>query len=178
MIDIESLDTSPNCVILTIGAVTFNPKGTGVVDRLELRPTIDEQTEKFNRSISEGTLAWWSSQSPEAIEEAMGDQNRQSFKECMELLYKFCWNRRAVWSNGAGFDIVVMESAWRNLDMQIPWPYYTVRDTRTLYDIAGVSLRDKKYNTKTTHKAIEDAEHQALVVQDAYKKLIKSGLVT
>ena len=32
MIDIESLDTSPNCVILTIGAVSFNPKGMGVVE--------------------------------------------------------------------------------------------------------------------------------------------------
>jgi hypothetical protein len=58
----------------------------------------------------------------------------------------------------------------------IPWPHYTVRDTRTLYEIAGVRLKDKKYNTKTTHKAVEDAEHQALVVQDAYKKLMNYGL--
>ena len=40
MIDIESLDTTPNSVILTIGAVRFDPKGQGVVERLELRPTI------------------------------------------------------------------------------------------------------------------------------------------
>lgn len=178
MIDIESLDTSPNCVILTIGAVRFDPKGMGVVEKLELRPTIDEQTEKYNRVINEDTLRWWSEQSPEALEEALGDRGRISFRECMETLYKFCWNRRAVWSNGAGFDIVAMESAWRNLDMRIPWPYYTVRDTRTLYEIAGVSLKDAKYKTRTTHKAVEDAEHQAIVVQDAYKKLIKVGLVS
>lgn len=178
MIDIESLDTSPNCVILTIGAVRFDPKGMGVVEKLELRPTIDEQTEKYNRVINEDTLRWWSEQSPEALEEALGDRGRISFRECMETLYKFCWNRRAIWSNGAGFDIVAMESAWRNLDMRIPWPYYTVRDTRTLYEIAGVSLKDAKYKTRTTHKAVEDAEHQAIVVQDAYKKLIKVGLVS
>lgn len=177
MIDIESLDTSPNCVILTIGAVRFDPKGMGVVERLELRPTIDEQTEQFNRVINEDTLRWWSEQSPEALDEAMGDRDRLPFKDCMEALYKFCWNRRAVWSNGASFDIVAMESAWRNLGMRIPWPYYTVRDTRTLYEIAGVSLKDKKYGTSTTHKAVEDAEHQAIVVQDAYRKLIKAGLM-
>ena len=51
MIDIESLDTTPDCVILTIGAVRFDPKGIGVVEKLELRPTIDEQTEKYGRSI-------------------------------------------------------------------------------------------------------------------------------
>jgi hypothetical protein len=50
MIDMETLSTSPNCVILTIGAVRFDPRGEGVVERLELRPTIEEQTEEFNRS--------------------------------------------------------------------------------------------------------------------------------
>lgn len=178
MIDIESLDTSPNCVILTIGAVRFDPKGMGVVEKLELRPMIEEQTEKFNRVINEDTLRWWSNQSASAMDEAMGDWGRISFAECMEKLYKFCWNRRAVWSNGAGFDVVAMESAWRDLGQRIPWPYYSVRDTRTLYEIAGVSLKDKKYGSKTTHKAVEDAEHQAIVVQDAYRKLIKAGLVT
>jgi hypothetical protein len=177
MIDIESLDTSPNCVILTIGAVRFDPRGMGIVERLELRPTIDEQTEKYNRVINEDTLRWWGEQSPEALDEAMGDRDRVSFNDCMEALYKFCWNRRAVWSNGASFDIVAMESAWRNLGMRIPWPYYTVRDTRTLYEVAGVNLKDKKYGTSTTHKAVEDAEHQAIVVQDAYRNLIKAGLV-
>jgi len=180
MIDIESLDTSPECVILTIGAVRFDPRGSGVVEKLELRPTIEEQTEIYNRRINEDTLRWWSTQSPDAIEEAMGDRDRIPFAECMERLYKFCWNRRAVWSNGASFDIVAMESAWRQTSDKpnpIPWPYYTVRDTRTLYEIAGVSLKNSKHQSSTTHKAVEDAVHQALVVQDAYMKLMKAGLV-
>jgi len=169
MIDIESLDTSPYCVILTIGAVLFDPKGKGVVDKLELRPTIEEQTEKFNRVINDDTVRWWSEQSPEALEEAMSDRDRISFKEAMEKLYKFCWNHRAVWSNGAGFDIVAMETAFRQLDMPIPWPFYTVRDTRTLYEIANVKLKDNGHIT--SHRAVEDAERQAIVVQEAYRKL-------
>ena len=178
MIDIESLDTTPNCVILTIGAVRFDPKGSGVVERLELRPTVEDQTEIYNRSINEDTLRWWSEQSPEALEEAMGDNGRMPFKECMEILYKFCWNRRAVWSNGASFDCVVMEHAWRQTSDKpnpIPWPFWTVRDTRTLYEITGVSLKDGGHNT--SHKAVEDAERQAIVVQKAYTKLIKAELV-
>jgi hypothetical protein len=174
MIDMETLDTSPNCVILTIGAVRFDPKGNGVVERLELRPTIEEQTEKYDRIINEDTLRWWGEQSPEALEEAMGDGGRISFSESMEALYKFCWNRRCVWSNGASFDIVVAETAWRQLGMRIPWPFYTVRDTRTLYEVAGVSLKDGGHST--THKAVEDAERQAIVVQKAYHKLIKAGV--
>lgn len=171
----ETLDTAPSTVILTIGAVSFDPRGHGVIEKLELRPTIDEQTDKYNRTISDDTLRWWGEQSPEAIEEAMGDKNRISFQECMEKLHKFCWNRDAIWANGSIFDIVIAENAFKNLNMRAPWQFWSVRDCRTIYDIAGVSLKDPKYGTKTTHKAIEDAIHQALVVQDAYKKFIKAG---
>jgi hypothetical protein len=177
MIDIESLDTHPECVILTIGAVRFDPRGTGVVEKLELRPTIEDQTEIYGRRINDDTLRWWGEQSIEAQNEALGDQGRVSFAECMEQLYKFCWNRNAVWSNGAGFDCVVMESAWRQVSTKpnpIPWPFWTVRDTRTLYDIAGVKLKDGGHTT--SHKAVEDAERQAIVVQKAYAKLNAVGL--
>jgi len=174
MIDMETLNTAPDTVILTIGAVLFDPKGQGVVERLELRPTVDEQTDDYNRTISDDTLRWWSEQSPEAIEEAMGDRDRIPFKECMEKLYQFCWNRKAVWSHGAIFDINIAENAFRQLDMRIPWSFWNVRDTRTLYDVTGVSLKDGGH--VTTHKAVEDAERQAIVVQRAYMRLLKAGL--
>jgi hypothetical protein len=174
MIDMETLSTNPDCVILTIGAVRFNPKGDGVVERLELRPTIEEQTEQFNRHINPDTLRWWGEQSEDAINEAMGDQDRISFKDAMDQLYKFCWNRRAIWSNGAGFDIVVAENAFRQLEMANPWSFWTIRDTRTIYDLCNVSLKDGQHTT--SHKAVEDAEHQAIVVQKAYKKLIAAGI--
>lgn len=176
MVDLETLDTKPNCVILSIGAVRFNPMGMGIVEKLELKPTIEDQTEKYNRTINDETIEWWGKQNPQAIEEAFSDTGRLSLKECLEILYKFCWNHRAIWSNGAGFDIVALETGYRDVGVAIPWPYYTARDTRTLFDITGVSLRDKKYSTKTTHRAVEDAEHQVIVVQDAYRKLTKLGL--
>lgn len=173
MVDMETLDTSPYCVILTIGCVRFDPYGNGIAERLELRPTIEEQTEKYNRIINDDTLRWWGEQSLESQEEAMGDNNRISFSECLEKLYKFGWNRRAVWSNGAAFDVVVAETAFRQVFTDrpnpIPWPFYTVRDTRTLYELANVKLKDGGY--KTTHRAVEDAERQAIKVQEAYRKL-------
>jgi hypothetical protein len=174
MIDMETLDTAPTTVILTIGAVKFDPRGVGVVEKLELRPTIDEQTETYNRSISDDTLRWWGEQSSDAIEEAMGDRDRVNYRECMDRLYKFCWNADKVWSNGSGFDVVVAENAFRELDMKIPWPFWTIRDCRTIYDLAGVSLKDGGH--VTTHKAVEDAERQAIVVQKAYQKLIQAGM--
>jgi hypothetical protein len=175
MIDMETLDTAPSTVILTIGAVIFDPKGMGVIETIDLRPTMEDQTDEFNRTINDATLEWWGKQSPEAINEAMGDQGRIPYREAMEKLYKFCWNVDKVWANGSVFDIIIAENSFRELGMQAPWQFYNVRDCRTIYEIAGVSLKDTKYGTKTTHKAVEDATHQALVIQDAYKKLIKAG---
>ena len=174
MIDMETLDTAPSTVILTIGAVSFDPRGVGVIEKLELRPTMDEQTDTYNRSISEDTLRWWGEQSPEAIEEAMGDRDRISYRDAMEKLYKFCWNADKIWSNGSGFDVVIAEMAFRELDMKIPWSFWTIRDCRTIYDLAGVSLKDGGH--VTSHKAVEDAERQAVVVQKAYQKLIQAGM--
>ena len=175
MIDIESLDTTPDCVILTIGAVLFDPRGQGIIDKIEIRPTIEDQTEIYNRSINEDTLRWWSTQNPAAIEEAMGDEGRVPFADAMATLYKFCWNHNNVWSNGASFDVVAMEHAWRQLGQLAPWQFWKVRDTRTIYEVTNVSLKDGSY--KTTHKAVEDAERQAVILQKGYLKLIKAGLV-
>jgi len=173
MIDFETLATTPDAVILSVGAVKFNPSGTGVIERLQLLPMIDEQSEVYNRTISEDTLKWWETQTPEAIEKAMGEDGRISFKDCMEQLAEFCWNIDGIWSNGATFDISIAESAWRQLGISIPYPHWTVRDCRTLYKIANVNVKDDNY--VTTHVAVEDAERQAFIAQKAYQKLIAAG---
>lgn len=175
MIDMETLDTTNRSVILSIGAVSFNSLGTGILQKLELRPTIEEQVE-LGRTINDKTIEWWSKQSNEAIEDSLGDQNRQSFKDCMEKLHKFCWNIKRVYSHGSVFDLMIAESAWSDLNMIPPWTYDEIRDTRTLYEVAGVSLKDSIYETKTTHRAIDDAIHQAIVAQAAFKKLYQAGM--
>lgn len=179
MIDMETLDTNPYCVILTIGAVLFDPRGNGVLSKLELKPTIEDQIEIYDRTINEATLIWWSEQNKQALDEAFSEDGRLPFKECMEKLYKFCWNRRAVWSNGASFDIVIAECSFKQALVEkpnpIPWPLWAIRDTRTLFEIAGVSLKDGGH--VTSHKAVEDAERQAIVVQEGYKKLTKAGFL-
>ena len=174
MVDLESLNITPDTCILTIGAVVFEPKSTGIIERIEIRPSIDEQLQ-LGRTISEDTVEWWGKQSPEAQEEAFGDHGRIPFKDAMERFYQFCLHKHTVWSNGASFDVVVMENALQQVGKRIPWAYYNVRDTRTLYDATGLRLGDGGH--VTSHKAVEDAEHQAVVVQAGYKKLIDAGLV-
>lgn len=41
MVDLETLATTPNAQILTLGAVTFNPNGYEVYDEIYLRIDVD-----------------------------------------------------------------------------------------------------------------------------------------
>ena len=168
MIDLETVSVRPDCVILSIGAVLFDPHGDGVVDKLDIKPDVDEQI-ALGRYVDPSTINWWATQSKAAQDEAFSVGDRIPFRDAIEQVRKFSWNHRAVWSNGAVFDIVIMENCFRQLAMNTPWEFWKARDTRTLYEIADVSLKDGGH--VTSHKAVEDAERQAIVVQQAYRKL-------
>ena len=60
MIDLETLGVEPDSVIMTLGAVKFDPfSDTEPHTPLYLRVDVEEQSEKYNRTIDENTLAWW-----------------------------------------------------------------------------------------------------------------------
>ena len=174
MVDCETLDTAPSAVILSIGVVLFDPKSDVLGDYITIKPDIDEQI-KLGRTTSEDTLAWWEKQTTEAKEEAFGDSDRFPFHDCMKALHTFCWNKSAVWSHGAAFDVVLLEDAFRMANMHAPWHFANVRDTRTLFALTKVSLKNDGY--VTTHKAEEDALRQAVCVQKAYQILKNAGVV-
>lgn len=182
MMDIETLNTNYDSVILSIGLAKFNPFGHGVIDVLELKPTIEDQTTIYHRTIDDNTLAWWSKQPQEVIDSTFDDAGRMPFADCMEVLYHYAWNQKRIWANGTVFDISIVEHAFRQTltdrPQPVPWPFYDVRDTRTVYEMTNVSLKDKKYGSKTTHNAVEDTIHQVIVLQDSYRKLIRAGILS
>ena len=54
MIDLETLGTKPDCVVLTLGAIKFNPYTQTEPDKgLYIRLDVDEQT-KMGRSVDDG----------------------------------------------------------------------------------------------------------------------------
>ena len=55
MIDLETLSTNPNAVILTLGAVKFNPHGSDATDPLYFKIDVDSQT-KLGRHVQPETL--------------------------------------------------------------------------------------------------------------------------
>ena len=89
MIDLETLATTPNAAILTIGACKFDPTATDVHSTYYERIVLETQ-EDYGRVINEDTLAWWSQQDPQIQEDAFGEgDDRIDLRDAMKKLYTF-----------------------------------------------------------------------------------------
>jgi hypothetical protein len=174
MIDLETLDVTPTASILTIGAVRFDPFGDDVnepsSDKFYVKIDLDS-CDRLGLTVSEATLEWWSSQSKEAQEEAFSPDGRIDIVDAMNQLYKFAWGSKRVWSHGAGFDVPICEHIYRKIQKAIPWQFWEVRDTRTLFDIGINPNRPPVLK----HHALEDAWNQAVGVQNVFKVLRTSS---
>jgi len=166
MVDMETLAVSPNAVVLSLGAVHFDPYGTGYGDSIYFRIDLDDQ-DALGREIDPNTLDWWAKQDPAIMEEAFGPDDRIPLAEAMDRFHKFAWGCSAFWSHGATFDLVMIENIYRQLNKALPWNYWALRDTRTLFDLG----HDPEMPQGSKHDALQDAIRQAVGVQNIYRKL-------
>lgn len=168
MLDLETLSTRPEAVILTIGAVKFDPY-SGYIDGdkgLYHRVDVDEQI-ALGRHVQEETVQWWGKQDPEVFEEAMGEGNRVSLDTMCSDLNRFLVGVENIWAQGPCFDIVILENLYRQLVKPTPWQFWQISDSRTLFKTHG-DPREK--GRAGHHNALADCIYQAIGVQQIYKR--------
>ena len=174
MIDLETLDVLPTASILTIGAVKFDPFGDDVnepdCDKFYVKVDLDS-CDRYGCTVSQATVEWWAKQSKEAQDEAFNPEGRIPIESAMDQLYKLCWGAKRVWSHGAGFDVIILEHYFRKVGKAIPWSFWEVRDTRTLFDLGINPNRPPVLK----HHALEDAWNQAVGVQNVFKTIRTSS---
>ena len=169
MVDLETMAVTPRTVILTLGAVTFDPFSNEIFDELYFRINIDDQ-DVLQRDIDHNTLDWWATQDPAIMEEAFSPDNRVPLADAIEQFHKFAWGCNKAWSHGSVFDLIILEDVYRQLGRTAPWQFWECRDTRTLFDLA-----DPEMPKGELHNALADAKRQAVGVQNVYRKLGKSA---
>jgi len=167
MVDLETLAVSPQSVILTLGAIVFDPYSDEIFDEMYVKPSIDEQLQ-LDRAVDDNTIKWWSQQDPVAKEEAFSESGRIGFEDTISAFHKFAWGCNAFWSHGAIFDLVILQDVYRQLGRTTPWNFWQCRDTRTLFDLGFDPEVDKSVGM---HNALEDARRQVQAVQTVYKKI-------
>lgn len=149
MVDLETLDTSPTSVLLSVGIVKFDLPNKTIIEQFEIYPSIEDQL-KAGRTVSESTLLWWMGQSEEA-RTAMRCSKRVGASLCAERVSLFVRGVRTIWSNGGDFDIPMLVSFLTTFNQSAAWPFWNNRCFRTF-----MALR-KTRKTPAAHTALEDA---------------------
>lgn len=155
MIDIETPNNAPDSAVLTVGAVYFDRK-TGVTGKKFYGRISYDDAIKYG-TVSGDTIKWWSEQSPEAREEAFG--GTESARDVAISLSDFIDQDAEVWGNGSIFDITILENWYRQLNIEIPWEFWNVRDVRTIVSWFDID-RSKFKRVGTHHNAIDDCLYQ------------------
>lgn len=164
MLDLETMDTKPSAVILSIGAVEFNLDGP-VAGRefyavLETLPQV-----RAGRTESEATREWWSRQSAEARAVLVAEATEP--KQALLDFAEFWSGADRLWSNGANFDGVLLTSSYQSFGLQVPWKFWQERCHRTLTDIYYSLCGTGRPKKQVAHNALADARAQAEVAAKA-----------
>jgi len=168
-IDIETLGTKPDTVVLTIGGIKFDPHADdGLHSEFYYRLDADEQIQN-GRSVLDSTLDWWSKQDKSVYEEAMSVDNRTPVPGVLKALNKWLVGVDKIWCQGPLFDIGILQNLYAEMDLHHNWPFYIIRDSRTLFGLMDKDPR--KEIDFAAHNALADAIVQSLCIQKVYKKL-------
>ena len=168
MIDLETLSTNPNATILTVGGVKFDPYTMAEPSQgMYFRVDVDSQTE-MGRDVMQETVNWWSKQPKEISDEAFSDDNRASLDDMIKKINKFSVGVDVFWCQGPLFDYAILQDIYTQLGYPVPWQYWQIRDSRTLFSLVPKDPDEKRTGL---HNALEDCYFQAKKVQRVYKQL-------
>lgn len=169
MIDIETLDTEPTAVILSIAARAFNI-ATGEVCQDEFYRTIkiDEQVRQ-GRTTSIETTLWWGSQAQNVQDEAFKEEENLTNVFHLLRLYvrKYSTPTTLFWARPPRFDFSIIKNA---LGADLPlWDHTCERDVRT-YVWANPKQSPIRLHVPT-HIAYQDVDDQIKEVCQVYRSL-------
>lgn len=171
MLDLETLGTTPGCVILSIGAVVFDPyDGMQMGNKFHCNLDPLEQIQA-GLVVDPATEAWWSKQSV-AAKSALHIPTRIGVHRALPKFSTFLEENEVtnVWGHGAGFDQPILRAVYVRLGLEIipALRFYNDLDTRTIFNVSNVTV-DR--NAGTHHRSIDDAIAQAKAVCEAYVAL-------
>lgn len=159
MFDLETLATSTNAVILSIGAVRFDPDTGEMAEKFYAN--IDPSSQRW-REVDPDTVAWWDKQG-QAAQDKLTEAPVFPLREALIMFKEFLRSSDLLWSNGPTFDEMIIRSAFEQLDGKFPVGYYNSRCCRTEFAL-GKRLGIPKVSPELKHDALSDSIAQAMTV--------------
>lgn len=175
MLDLETLDTTSSAVVISIGAVAFDPRTNALGDKFYVETTEDTAAQQARgRTISGDTVRWWMQQDASAkrvFSESIDGVDRLDTFEALSRfgLFVAANGDRDVelWGNGADFDNIILGSLYDAFGLRKPWSYSRNRCYRTMKNL-GIGPRRPQVREGVHHNALDDAITQAVHLQEIF----------
>ena len=167
MVDLETLGTRAGCVILSIGAVAFDPKTHQLGDEF-YKVICTENCVNAGLTIDDRTLGWWNKQKAEAKQVLMDAKDSAICIPLCDALGGFnVWlsqfpkamDDMKVWGNGSDFDNAILANAYAAVNIHPIWKFWNNRCFRTLKTLHP-KVSSPEMNG-VVHNALADAKWQA-----------------
>lgn len=180
-LDIETFGTKPGCKIIEIGMARMFTES-----RNTFTIPIDSSDEAQPGLVEDiDTVVWWATQSiprPDTLAKGLNLRNALEFmydwiiQEVLDSNLEGTVNETEaiksvyIWAKSPSFDCAILKYAFEIAGVKVPWIFRNERDVRTaiamsnyyeyLIDFIG-----------TPHIALDDAVHQAKIVEECYRRL-------
>lgn len=173
MLDIETLDTAQSAVVLSIGAVVFDPHSKELGEKFYVEFTTDLDTQqRVGRTVSAATVTWWMQQgaaakqifadpSPEGVRRV---STAQGLTEFASFVSRNGGKEAKLWGNGSDFDNVIVGSLFDSFGLAKPWSYSRNRCYRTMKRMFGEDVKVSRHGVH--HNGLDDAITQAVHLQE------------
>ena len=160
VIDLETLSTKSNAAIVSIGAIKI--ENLRKTDTFYINVDA-RQGKEAGLDIDPDTINWWSNQPKEQQLAWQKDPHllEFAFKEFTDWYGN---ESIPIWGYGANFDVVILESAYRALNMPFPWKFWDISCLRTIMNVL-----DKRLPKANNHNALDDATAEAKVLIEILK---------
>lgn len=182
MVDLETMGSSPDAPIVSIGAVFFAPS-TGTTGAEFYQVVSLDSSMSFGMKPDASTIQWWLKQSSEARSAILVD-GAMGLREVLELLADFIVENAAngshtvqLWGNGCSFDNVILRRAYALTETPFAVPFWNDRDVRTMVELGksvGINPRFDIPFEGDMHNALSDARHQVKYVSAIWQRLTKN----
>ena len=180
MLDLETLSSDSNALVLSIGAVAFDPESSELGEKFYVELTDDTaEQQKRGRVVSGRTVQWWMQQDVQA-RLLFSEHPQPGVHRCDTYsgLAKFSsfvaanggYENALIWGNGADFDNIVLGNLYEAFDKNKPWSYSANRCYRTMKNL-GTGAPKKATREGVHHNALDDAVTQAVHLQEIFKHL-------
>ena len=162
MLDLETMGTSPDAAIVSIGAVAFDPLRGELGPKFYARITLDSAV-TAGGIIEPDTVIWWLGQGTDARDEITHPIGQIHINSA--LIDFSSWiaehtSEPCLWGNGSDFDNVILRRSYERCGITAPWKFWRNRCYRTIKSLhPSIEMQRRGTHHNALHDAIDQANH-------------------